>query len=165
MAVDEDVIQRNIQRQTTQAEHHAWAGSAQAVAEAAQHVEQCRGGKTAGNPPKVLHAGLDQHRVDFHQVQHRFGAQQQRRRDQPDRQRQPQCLTHQRADFCGMTGPMMLCNLGRGRQQDSGHQQVNRHPDRVAQGHGCQIPWADTARHHRIDEAHGGVGQLSDHDR
>ncbi|MCY1365573.1 hypothetical protein D9M69_524240 [compost metagenome] len=114
---------------------------------------------------QVTHARLDQLRIDFHPVQDRLGTEQQAAADQPDTQCEPQRLAYQRADFVKLPGAKALRDLGCGCQQDAGHQQVDRNPDRVAQGHRCQVPWADAAGHHRIDEAHGRGGQLRDHDR
>ncbi|MNT25273.1 hypothetical protein D3C72_1607850 [compost metagenome] len=97
-------------------------------------------------------------------MQDRLGAKQQAAADQADTQCQPQRLAYQRADFVELCGAKALRDLGCGCQQNAGHQQVDRNPDRVAQGHRGQVSRADAAGHHRIDEAHGRGSQLRDHD-
>ncbi|MNY56486.1 hypothetical protein D3C86_1925690 [compost metagenome] len=74
MAIDEDVVQRNVQRQPAQAQDHGRARAAEAVTEAAQHMVDSDGGQAAGDAVQVLHARVDQLGIDFHQVQDRFGA-------------------------------------------------------------------------------------------
>ncbi|MNP06940.1 hypothetical protein D3C76_989450 [compost metagenome] len=163
--VDQDVVQRDVQQQAQAANDHARAGAAQAVAVAAQHIVEGNAGEAEGNTLQVAHARLDQLRIDLHHLQDRFGADQQATGDQTDRDCQPQGLAHQWPDFAVLTGAKALRHLGGGGQQDAGHQQEHRNPDRVAQSHRRQVARADPAGHDRIDEAHGGGGQLGDDDR
>ncbi|MNQ80554.1 hypothetical protein D3C85_955390 [compost metagenome] len=97
-------------------------------------------------------------------MQDRFGAEQDAGRHQTHHQRQPQRLTHDRANLAVRAGAEALGDFRRGGQQCAGHQQKHRHPDRVAQRHGSQVARANTASHDRIDEAHGGGCQLRDDD-
>ncbi|MNL08183.1 hypothetical protein D3C87_1288900 [compost metagenome] len=89
VAIDEDVVQWNVQGQAAQAKHHGRAGAAQAVTETAQYAIESCGGKAAGNTVQVLHARTDQLRVNLHDVQNGFGVQQCSRCQEPDQQRQP----------------------------------------------------------------------------
>ncbi len=98
-------------------------------------------------------------------MQDRLGVVQDQPGAEADHQRQPEGLAHDRADLRRGPGTVVLGDLGRGGEQDAGHQQEYRHPDRVAQCHGSQVPRADAPGHHRIDEAHGGMRQLGDDDR
>jgi len=164
-AINEHVVQRDIQRQGTQTEDHCRAGATHAVAEAAQHVIERDRWQTGGNAVQVLHARRDQFRVDLHDVQDRLGSDQHAGGHQADHQRQPQRLTHNRSDFAVSAGAEALGHFWRGRQQGAGHQQKHRHPDRIAQRHGGEVSRPDAAGHHGIDEAHGGGRQLRDHDR
>ncbi|MNE35633.1 hypothetical protein D3C80_1294060 [compost metagenome] len=111
---------------------------------------------------QVAHAGVDQLRVDLHQLQDRLRANQQAAGNQPDKQCQPQGLAHQWADLGVLAGAEALCDLGCGGQEDAGHQQEHRNPDRVAQCHGGQVTWAYPPGHDGIDKAHGSSGQLRD---
>ncbi|MNF28653.1 hypothetical protein D3C84_93380 [compost metagenome] len=97
-------------------------------------------------------------------MQDRFGIEQQRTGADPHGNRQPQGLTHQGADLGMLAGTEALGDFRGGGQQNAGHQQKHRHPDRVAQRHGSQVARANTASHDRIDEAHGGGCQLRDDD-
>ncbi|MNR56301.1 hypothetical protein D3C85_1768480 [compost metagenome] len=87
------------------------------------------GRQTAGDAVQVLHARADQLRIDVHEVQDRLGAEQHAGRHQPHHQGQPQCLTHNRADFTVSAGAKTLGDFWRGGQQGAGHQQKHRHPD------------------------------------
>ena len=165
VAINEDVVQRNIQRQPAQTQHHRRAGTAQAIAETAQHMVNGDGRQAAGDAMQILHARANQFGVDLHDAQNRFGTEQNAGRHQPHHQRQPQRLTHDRADFAVGAGAETLGDFRRGGQQSTGHQQEHRHPDRITQGHGGQVTRPDPPGHHGIDEPHGRGRQLRDHDR
>ena len=164
VAIDKDVVDRDIQGQGAEPQDHAWPGFAQAITEIAQHAIQAHGGHAAGDPVQVPHAGCNQLRIDLHQVQQRFCADQDQRRTQAGDQGQPQGLAYDRADFAVGIGAKTLGDLGGGRQQNTRHQQKHWHPDRVAQCHGGQVPRADAPGHHRIDKAHGRGGDLRNDD-
>ncbi|MNZ84990.1 hypothetical protein D3C78_1037650 [compost metagenome] len=165
MAIDQRIVQRDVEQQAAQANDHAWAGAAHAIAVAAQYVIEGNARQAEGDTVQVAHARFDQLWVDFHPVQDRLCAEQQAAAHQSDTECQPQGLACQRTDLVELLCTKALGNLGCGRQQHAGHQQVNRDPDRIAQGHRSQVPWAHPAGHHRIDETHGRGGQLRDDDR
>ncbi len=77
VAIDEHVVQRNVQRQAAQAQDHRRAGAAQAITEAAQHMVERDRRQAAGDAVQVMHAGADQFGIDLHHAQDRLGAQQQ----------------------------------------------------------------------------------------
>ncbi|MNF65772.1 hypothetical protein D3C84_475470 [compost metagenome] len=165
MAINEDVVQWNVQGQAAQAKHHGRAGAAQTVTETAQYAIKSCGGKAAGNTVQVLHARADQLRVNLHDVQNGFGVQQCSRCQEPDQQCQPQRLSNQWTDFTVSAGPETLGDFGGSGQQGAGHQQKDRHPDRVAQGNRREVARTESAGHHRIDETHRRSSELRDHDR
>ncbi|CAM5444739.1 hypothetical protein SSTU70S_03070 [Stutzerimonas stutzeri] len=165
LAVDEDVVERDIQQQAENPDHHARARVAEAVAVATQHLVQPDRRKAAGNGAQVAHAGIDQRGFDVHPVQHRLGVPHQDGAQAAEAAAHPQRLAHQRADLAVVSGAETLRHVRCGCQDHAGQEQKNRHPDGIAQGHCRQIVRTDPTRHHRIDEAHRRVGQLSDHHR
>ncbi|MCY1423944.1 hypothetical protein D9M71_396720 [compost metagenome] len=164
VAVDQDVVEWNVEQQSADAQHHARAGAAQAIAEAAQHVVDGNGGEAESDALEVTHARVDQVFVHAHQLQYRAGVDQQQGAAEAHDQGEPERLAHQRADLLQFASAEALGHLGGGGQENAGHQQEHRNPDGVAQGYGGQVAGADAAGHHCIDEAHGGVGKLGDHD-
>ena len=164
MAVDEDVVERNVQCQRDQAQHHARPGFAQPVTEPAQDAVNRHRGHAAGNPVQIAHARLDQVGGDLHPVQQRFGNHQDPGRAQPGDERQPQGLAHNRADFAMGVGAITLGDFRGGGQQNPRHQQKHRHPHRVAQRHRCQIARPDAPGHHGVDKPHGRRGHLGNDD-
>ena len=116
MAIDEDVVQRDIQRQPAQAHDHARSCAAQAIAETAQHVIHRNGRHACGDAVQVAHGRFDQVRFNLHRVQDGFGAEQQQRRDDADHHRQPQGLAHQWPDLAVLACAEALGDFRRGGQ-------------------------------------------------
>gem|GEM_PF-6372971 len=163
LAVDEHVVQRDVQQQAENADDHARPWVTQSVAEATQYLIQRHGREAAGDGAQVCHGWIDQGGFDLHQMQHRLRVPHQQCTADADANAHPQGLAHQRADFGVMPGAEALGNVGCGGQGNAADQQVDRHPDRVAQRDGSQVVRTDAAGHHGIDKAHGSAGQLSDH--
>ncbi|MNH19996.1 hypothetical protein D3C79_797480 [compost metagenome] len=129
MAVDQHVVQRNVQQQAQAANDHAWTGAAETIAVAAQYVVQGDTGKAEGDALQITHARIDQLRVDVHHLQDRLGADQQGAGNQADTHCQPQGLAYQWADLALLACTKALCHFRGGGQEDAGHQQEHRNPD------------------------------------
>ena len=125
---------------------------------------QRHGRKAAGHGLQVTHGGRDQRCIDTHQAQHGFAVPEQQAAQAARQQGQPERLAYQWADAGVLAGAKAHCNLGCGGQQDAGHQQEQRYPQRVAKGYGSQVGGTDPAGHEGVDEAHGGMCQLGDDD-
>ena len=89
LAVDEDVIERDVQQQAEDADHHAGPSVPEAVAVAAQHLVQRHRRKAARHGAQIGHAGFDQCLLDLQQMQHRLGVPHQHRSQAADTHAHP----------------------------------------------------------------------------
>ncbi|MNH19150.1 hypothetical protein D3C79_788760 [compost metagenome] len=160
VAVNEDVVGGDVDRQPDKPDHHGGHGMGEPLAEVAQHLEQHEGGQAPQDGVQVTGGLLRHHGIHIHELQRQRTEVECQHGDGGHHQRQPEALVHGRADLVPFAGPVELGNDGGERHDDALHQQDDRQPEAGGHRHGGEIHGADLTRHHGIDEVHGDLGHL-----
>src|SRR5690606_36103781 len=158
MAVDEDVVGGNIDRQPDETYHHGGHGVGESLTEVAQNLEQHEGGQPPQDGMQIAGSLGGHDGVHVHELQGQRAEIERYHGDGSNHERQPEALMHGRADLFPFASPVELGDDGGERHYDALHQQYDRQPEAGGDRHGRQIHGADLPRHHGIDKVHGDLG-------
>ncbi len=130
LAVDEDVVDRDIHQQAEEADHHAGLGFRQPLALVAHHLEE----QVARRPPhdgvQVADGFIRQLRIDVvHHVDDELAVIQHDDQQYGDAGGQPKTLAHLMADTIAAAGTVELSDNRGQRQQQTVAEQDGRQPD------------------------------------
>ena len=126
VAVNEDVVGGNIDRQPDKADHHGGHGVGEPLTEVAQHLEQHERGKPPQDGMQIAGGLGRHHRLHIHELQRQRAVIKRNHRQRGDDQCQPEALMNGRANCLPFTGTIELGDDGGQRHDDPLHQQDHR---------------------------------------
>ena len=164
-AVNEDVVQRQINQGAENGKRHDHPGMSQTVGQAPEGVNQQQGGYAPGKGVQITLGDAGGVRVEFQQGQDGVDIGQQQRHHHGAGRRNVDALPGGGHDLLGGAGTVVA---GNDRLQGAEHtheKQEKRHPQAAADTHGREIFGTGVAGHHGIDHTIGHLRHLGNQNR